>query len=130
MSESFSIILPTWTCADLESARPSLTVAVGLRLLLLVPGFRLWGVSLQLFQLLHQQRQVLQQVPVLQQQLVHTGLSLHPSSRLRRHLVLQQLHLEGKQRAEVVSPHVDTRRSGHGTRSWNESNGWKHLDVD
>lgn len=73
----------------------SLTVAIGLELLRLglarqaPPG----GVGLQLLQLADQQGQVLQQVPVLQQQLVDAGLSLHAGRALRRHLILQQLHL-------------------------------------
>lgn len=49
--------------------------------------------GLQLTDMLDQQRYVLQQVSVLQQQLVAPGLSLHPGSRLCRYLILQQLHL-------------------------------------
>lgn len=50
--------------------------------------------SLQLLELLHQQGKVLQQVPVLQQQLVDPGFGFHPGSGLCCHLILQQLHLQ------------------------------------
>ena len=72
----------------------SLTVLVSLSLLLRLPRLgRFWGVGLQLFQLLHEEGQVLQQVSVLQQQLVDAGLSFHTGRGLRRHLIFQQLHL-------------------------------------
>lgn len=62
------------------------------------------GLGLQLLQLADQQGQVLQQVPVLQQQLVDAGLSLHAGRTLRRHLILQQLHLKPWQQ-EGFEPH-------------------------
>lgn len=49
--------------------------------------------ALQRLQLPHQQRDVLQQVAVGQQQLPHAGLRLDARRRLCRQLVLQQLHL-------------------------------------
>lgn len=62
------------------------------------------GLGLQLLQLADQQGQMLQQVPVLQQQLVDAGLSLHAGRALRRHLILQQLHLKPRQE-EGFQPH-------------------------
>ena len=55
-------------------------------------GFR----ALQLFELLDQEGQVLEQVPVLEQQLVDPGLGLHAGCRLRSHLILEELHLMGE----------------------------------
>ena len=52
--------------------------------------------GLQLFELLDQQGQVLEQVPVLEQQLVDPGLGLHTGCRLRSHLILQELYLMGE----------------------------------
>lgn len=49
--------------------------------------------ALQRLELPHQQRDVLQQVAVGQQQLPHPGLRLDARRRLRRQLVLEQLHL-------------------------------------
>lgn len=51
------------------------------------------------FQLLHlfdQERDVLQQVLVLEQELVHTCLRLQACRRLRSQLVLQQVDLRGR----------------------------------
>lgn len=50
--------------------------------------------QLQLLHLLDQQRDVLQQVLVLQQELVHAGLCLQPRSRFGSQLVLQQVNLQ------------------------------------
>lgn len=78
-----------------------LTMLIFLKLLL-SPSRRtpIRELGLQLLQLADQQRQVLQQVPVLQQELVHAGLSLHARRTLRRHLILQQLHLNPRQEEE------------------------------
>lgn len=80
-----------------------LTVSISLRFLLRLPWL-CWfcRASLQLFQLLHEQSQVLQQVPVLEQQLVDAGLSLHAGSGLCCHLIFQQMHLQWEQRARCV----------------------------
>lgn len=75
--------------ALLTAPLQSLTVPVSLGLLLRLPW--LWqsrGAAFQLFQLLDQQAQMLQQVSVLQQQLVDSRLSLHASGRLSGHLIL------------------------------------------
>ena len=52
--------------------------------------------GLQLLDLFNQQRDVLQQVFVLQQQLVDSSLGLQPSRGLRTQLVLQQVDLYNK----------------------------------
>lgn len=89
---------------DTSALPPTVPVRLGLllRLARRLASFR--GAGLQLFQLLDQQGQVLQQVPVLQQQLVDAGLSLHACRRLRCHLILQQLHLERRQKQGVLTP--------------------------
>lgn len=94
----------TWAeSVRLHGSHQSLTVPVGLRLRLWLAWLCwFWGVGLQLFQLLNKQCQVLEQVPVLQQQLVDTGLSLHTGGTLCCHLILQQLHLMWKHRATSV----------------------------
>lgn len=56
--------------------------------------------GLQLLDLFHQQRDVLQQVFVLQQQLMDSSLGLQPSRGLRAQLVLQQVHLTGGREAD------------------------------
>ena len=59
------------------------------------------GAPLQVLQLLHQQGQVLQQIPVLEEQLVDPGLGFQAGRGLSRHLVLQQLNLEeGEEKEE------------------------------
>lgn len=57
--------------------------------------------QLQLLHLLDQERDVLQQVLVLEQELVHASLGLQPCRRLRGQLVLQQVDL--RDRREWVS---------------------------
>lgn len=69
---------------------PSECVTVLTRLPMLIP---LLLPGLQHRQLPHQQRDVLQQVAVGQQELPHPGLRLDPCRCLGRQLVLQQLHL-------------------------------------
>jgi len=49
--------------------------------------------QLQLLHLFDQERDVLQQVLVLEQELVHASLGLQPCCRLRGELVLQQVDL-------------------------------------
>ncbi|KAF3849306.1 hypothetical protein F7725_015803, partial [Dissostichus mawsoni] len=82
---------PDLTSVQFICSQRSLTESISLQLR---SCWCCWGVGLQLLQLLHQQSQVLQQVPVLQQQLVDPGLSLQTGCRLCSHLILQQLHLE------------------------------------
>lgn len=70
---------------------PSECVTVLTRLPMLIPVLL---PGLQHCQLPHEQRDVLQQVAVGQQELPHPGLRLDPRRCLGRQLVLQQLHLQ------------------------------------
>lgn len=56
------------------------------------------NLGLELLELFNQQRDVLEQVFVLQQQLMDSGLSLQPSRGLRTQLVLQQVDLKNMRR--------------------------------
>lgn len=102
LQHTANLTWPDYVSEGLHSQSPpeSLTVPISLRFLLWFCSF--WGASLQFFQLLHKQRQVLQQIPVLEQQLMDPGLSLHTSSSLCCHLILQQLYLWREQRARCV----------------------------
>lgn len=67
--------------------------------------------GLQLLDLFHQQGDVLQQVFVLQQQLVNSGLSLQTCSGLGTQLVLQQVNLPPTHTAGQVTRGPHTSRT-------------------